>query len=155
MDNKNETSGALRSLARLDFDRAHYKSFWSAVGNYITQRSNYLLPFDEVRKALPLKGQHYAGLQEIPIDLIVGSVSRYQDFDRAFLPRRTHTRDRWMSIDEAHLQDITLPPVEVYQIGSAYFVKDGNHRVSVAREKGQAFIDAFVIQVDVPVPIGP
>ncbi|HVN56148.1 MAG TPA: DUF4032 domain-containing protein [Anaerolineaceae bacterium] len=144
----------LKSMARIDFDRARSKSFWRAVFSW-NQNSNELLPFDEVRKALPLKGQHYAGLKQVPVDQIVGSVSRYQDFDRAFLPRQTHTRERWMSIDEAHLQDVNLPPVELYQIGSAYFVKDGNHRVSVAREKGQVFIDAAVIEVDVPVPIGP
>jgi hypothetical protein len=114
-----------------------------------------LLPFDEVRTRLPVKGQHYAGMREIPLDAIIGSVSRFNDFDRVFLPRQTHTRDRWENVDSAHLQDIILPPIEVYQIGDAYFVKDGNHRVSVARLKGQAFIDAYVIRLDVPVEIEP
>jgi hypothetical protein len=150
-----KTPQQVQFTARSDFERAIFKSFWRAVLNFLAKGSNELLPFDEVRKALPLKGQHYAGVQQIPIHQIVGSVSRYQDFDRAFLPRQTHTKGRWMSIDQAHLQDVSLPPIELYQIGSAYFVKDGNHRVSVAREKGQVYIDAVVIEVDVPVPIGP
>jgi hypothetical protein len=100
-----------------------------------------------------MQGMHEIGLREIPLDQIVGSVGRYNDFDRAFLPRRTETRSRWISIDTARLRDITLPAIEVYKIGSFYFVKDGNHRVSVARRKGQAFIDANVIEVDVGVPI--
>ena len=121
--------------------------------SWLTQSSNELLPFDEVRKNLPMKGQHYIGLKQIPINQVVGSVGRYHDFDRAFLPRFQSSGGRWMSIDEAHLQDIGLPAIEVYQIGSAYFVKDGNHRVSVARERGQVFIDAAVTEIEVPVLI--
>jgi Domain of unknown function (DUF4032) len=123
------------------------------VIDWITQNRVELMPFDEVRNRLPIKGQHYTGMHEIPLDAIIGSVSRYNDFDRAFLPRQTHTRDRWENVDAAHLRDVILPPIEVYQIGDAYFVKDGNHRVSVARLKGQAFIDAYVIKLDVPVDI--
>ncbi|MDZ4159036.1 MAG: DUF4032 domain-containing protein, partial [Anaerolineaceae bacterium] len=62
-------------------------------------------------------------------------------------------RSRWMNIDRAHLANIILPPIEVYKIGEAYFVKDGNHRVSVAREREQVFIDAEVIEIDTPVEI--
>src|SRR5262249_2690072 len=86
---------------------------------------------------------------------IVGSVGRYRDFDRAFLPRHAHSRGRWTNVDRAHREDVHLPPIEVYQIGEVYFVRDGNHRVSVARERGQQFIDAYVIAVDVPVPVPP
>jgi len=122
--------------------------------SWLTQHSNELIPFDEVLKQMPLRGQHYLGYRQVRLDEIVGSVSRYQDFDRAFLPRQTSTRERWESIDLAHLQDVELPPVELYKIGGIYFVKDGNHRVSVARGKGQVFIDASVIEIDVPLEIG-
>ena len=140
-------------MARTDFEIALRKSYWRTVLSWLTQSTNELLPFDEVRKRLPLTGQHYLGLKEITTEDIVGSVGRYQDFDRAFLPRQTTTRARWMSIDEAHLRDVVLPPIEVYKIGSVYFVKDGNHRVSVARERGQHFLDAYVIEIDIPVPL--
>ena len=81
---------------------------------------------------------------------IVGSVGRYNDFDRVFLPRRRALRERWASIDSAHIKEINLPAIEVYKVGSVYFVLDGNHRVSVARERGQEYIDAMVIELEVP-----
>jgi hypothetical protein len=141
--------------ARYDFDRAHLKAFLHEIISWITKSSNDLLPFDEVRRILPLKGQYDLGYKEVPVDHIVGSVSRFNDFDRAFLPKLSNTRGRWMSIDRARLQEITLPPIELYKIGNVYFVRDGNHRVSVARETGQAFIDAYVIEMLVPIDITP
>ncbi len=141
--------------ARFDFENALRKGFWRAIWSWITQSDNRLLPFDEIRAQLPVRSQHDIGMQQIPLDKVVGSVGRYQDFDKAFLPRHSFLRSRWVSIDTAQLQDITLPPIEVYKIGDVYFVKDGNHRVSVARERGQAFIDANVIEIASPVPITP
>ncbi len=141
--------------ARSDFESARRKSFWRAITSWITGSSNDLLPYAEVRKNIPMSGQRDIGLRQVPLDQIVGSVGRYLDFDRTFLPRHTFTSSRWMDIDRAHLQDIFLPPVELYKIGDAYFVKDGNHRVSVARERGQVDIDAYVIEIDVPIQIGP
>jgi hypothetical protein len=140
-------------MARSDFESARRKGYWRNILSWLTQSTNELLPFDEVRRRLPVTGQHYLGLKQIPVDNIVGSVGRYQDFDRAFLPRQTNTRDRWISIDKAHMQDVILPPIEVYKIGAVYFVKDGNHRVSVARERGQAFLDAYVIEVATNIPV--
>jgi hypothetical protein len=139
----------------VDFDRAHLKAFWREILSWITHSSNDLLPFDEVRRVITLRGQHDLGVREIPLDHIVGSVNRSNDFDRAFLPRVTNTRSRWMSIDKARLMSVELPVIEVIKIGDVYFVKDGNHRVSVARENGQAFIDAFVTEIVVPVEITP
>lgn len=138
-----------------DFEWALAKGFWRRVLTWVTGSSNKLLPFDEVRARLEVRGQHYLGMRQVPIDQIVGSAGRYLDFDRAFLPLQGRTRDRWISIDKAHYQDVILPPVELFKVGEVYFVKDGNHRVSVARERGQAFIDAYVIEVDVPVPVTP
>lgn len=145
----------IRKEAHSDFELAHRRGNWRNILNWITSNRGELLPFDEVRTRLPVKGQHYVGMREIPVESIIGSVSRYNDFDRAFLPRQTHTRERWENVDVAHLQDTILPPIEVYQIGDAYFVKDGNHRVSVARLKGQAYIDAYVVKLEVPVDIDP
>jgi len=139
--------------ARNDFDSALMKGFWHEVLSWFLQRKNSLLPFDQVRKVLPVKGQHFIGIRQVQLDQIVGSVGRYQDFDAAFSPRQTRTMGRWMSVDVAHLQEIELPPVELYKIGDVYFVKDGNHRVSVAHEKNQAFIDAEVIEIDIDVPL--
>jgi hypothetical protein len=137
-----------------DFHRARSKSFWRDLGAWVLGRDNALLAFEETRKTLRAQGQHYAGFRTVPIDQIVGSVSRYHDFDRAFLPRGNATRNRWQSIDKAYYVDASvLPPIELYQLGETYWVKDGNHRVSVAREQGQDDIDAYVIELHVPVPI--
>jgi len=138
------------STARQDFSNAYRKGFFHAIVAWIQRINNDLIPYDEVRKRIPMRGQHYLGLQQIETEKIVGSVSRFNDFDRAFLPRQTHTRSRWESIDRAYFQDVILPPIDVYKIGDVYFVKDGNHRVSVARERGQAYMDAYVVEMDIP-----
>jgi len=140
----------LFQTSRDDFTHAYVKGFLRAMQSWIQRENNDLLPYDEVRKHIPMRGQHYIGLQQIETDKIIGSVSRFNDFDRAFLPRQSHTRGRWESIDRAYFQDVILPPIDVYKVGDAYFVKDGNHRVSVARERGQVYMDAYVIEVDIP-----
>ncbi len=140
-------------LANQDYERAIWKSLWRMMITWLTGDTNELLPFDEVKGRLPARGQHYVGLRQVQIDRIVGSMGRYRDFDRAFLPKQQRTRDRWVSIDKAHLTEVPLPPVELYQMGEIYFVKDGNHRVSVARERGQEFIDAFITEIDISVPL--
>ncbi len=149
-NNDEQGSGSLIQLSRHDFSNAYQKRFWRSIFSWISNRNNELLPFEEVLKHIPMRGQNYIGVRQIETDKVIGSVSRYNDFDRAFLPRQTHTRSRWESIDRAHFKQVILPPIEVYKIGDFYFVKDGNHRVSVAREKGQAFLDAFVTEIHTP-----
>jgi hypothetical protein len=139
--------------AHQDFDKAYRRGFWRKLGAWLSGRSNELLPYDEVRKQLPIQGQRSAGLQEIPLDKIVGSVGRYRDFDRAFLPTQKVTSDRWINISKARYKDTALPSIDVYQIGEVYFVRDGNHRVSVAREREQDYIDAYVTVVEVPIQL--
>lgn len=143
-------SGMLNNYSHQDFFRAYRKGFWRSILSWMRNSDNDLLPFDEVIKRIPLKGQSYQGLKQIETDRIIGSVSRFAEFDRAFLPRQTHTRERWESIDQAYYKDVILPPIDVYQIGEIYFVKDGNHRVSVARERGQLFMDAYVVKISIP-----
>ncbi|MHA2172623.1 MAG: hypothetical protein ACXAB7_22345, partial [Candidatus Kariarchaeaceae archaeon] len=142
-----------RDTASSDFDRARRKAFWRRVLTWIKGDSNELLPFGKFRENLPFKGQHYLGLREVPVDQIVGSLGRFKDFDREFLPVQSVTKDRWINIDLAHYDDIILPPVDLYKMGDIYFVKDGNHRVSVARERQQKFMDAYVTEIDIPVPL--
>ena len=141
------------SLAYEDFERAYHRSWWRKFIARLTGRSNELLPFDEVRQAMPYRGQRDIGLQTVPLDKIVGSVGRYRDFDRAFLPTQRQTTERWVNIRKAHYRDVALPPVDLYKIGDVYFVKDGNHRVSVARDRNQTDIDAYVTEIDIPFPL--
>jgi hypothetical protein len=140
-----------RNQAVQDFNRARRRAFWRMVHARLTGKSNQLLPYQEVRRRLPFQGQQYIGQQEVPIDHIVGSEGRYRDFDRAFLPIQSDTTERWINIGTARYSDVYLPPVELYKIGDVYFVKDGNHRISVAREHGQLFIDAHVTEIRVPI----
>ena len=142
-----------QNIANDDFERAFLKGFWRKVIRWLTGERNELLPFEAVKDRLPIYGQHFIGLSQVPIDQIVGSMGRYRDFDRAFLPLQKRTKDRWVSIDKAQYESITLPAVELYKVGDVYFVLDGNHRVSVARERGQIFVDAFVIEIDIPIPL--
>ena len=90
----------------------------------------------------------------MPIKKIVGSEGRYNDFDNHFLPRSNELKQRWMNVDEAHLSDVVLPPIQLYELGGLYFVRDGNHRVSVAKAQGVEFIDAEVtsLQSEIQLP---
>lgn len=135
------------------FYRARRKAFLNKAMRALQGRSNELLPYDEVREKLHVGGPVYKGLQTVPIDQIVGSVDRYRDFDRAFLPSQTFTQARWQSIGRAFYQEVSLPPVMLYRVGDVYFVVDGNHRVSVARELGQKYVDAEVQECEIRVPV--
>lgn len=138
---------------RNDFDRARHKAVLHDLLAALNRQTNDLLPFHEIRKRLSPEGESYRGLQTVPIEQIVGSMDRFEDFDRTFLPRRKNTRGRWTNVDRAFYEDIRLPPIQLYKFGDIYFVKDGNHRVSVARERGVEFIDAEVIEGHIRVPL--
>lgn len=139
---------------RLDFSRARLMASLRATLATLRGETNQLLTFDEVREKLRVGGPIYRGIQQVPLSKIVGSVDRYHDFDRAFLPLNDRLADRWRSINRAFYQDVSLPPVLLYKVDDAYFVVDGHHRVSVAREHGQTYIDADVRQCSVSVPVG-
>jgi hypothetical protein len=141
------------SLTNEDFQRARRQAFVSRLMSLLDPSSNTLLSLEEVRARLNIRGQHYLGLRTVPLDQIVGSEGRYHDFDRRFAPLHEKTKGRWRSIDMAHHQSINLPAVELYKIGDIYFVKDGNHRVSVARQQGVQDIDAIVTELVVDVPL--
>ncbi|MCC6704381.1 MAG: transcriptional regulator [Thermomicrobiales bacterium] len=136
-----------------DFERARHRAFLNDLRALLRRQSNDLIPYHEVRNRLQPEGETYRGIQEVPIREIVGSEDRFRDFDRAFLPRQTHTAGRWKNIDRAFLNDIILPPIQLYKVGNVYFVKDGNHRVSVARERGAEYIDAEVIESHIRAPL--
>ena len=109
-----------------------------------------LIPFEEVRTRLHLNQKYCRGLQDIELIRIRGSVGRYTDFTSAFLPRREYLRQRWERVYRVVATQI-MPPIEVYQVGDAYFVIDGNHRVSTARQEGMKTIAAYVWEFATPV----
>lgn len=136
-----------------DFDRARQKAFLRDLLAVVGRRQNDLIPYHELRQRLSPERESYRGIQTVPISQIVGSMDRFRDFDREFLPRQSHTKGRWTSVDRAYYEDKRLPPIQLYKVGDVYFVKDGNHRVSVAREKDQDFIDAEVIEGHIRAPL--
>ena len=106
-----------------------------------------LLSFDEAKAALARSRQAYRGMGTVEVEKITGSVGRYRDFDGSFLPLKVGLGDRWSRIDRAYHRGVELPAVSLYKIGDTYFVRDGNHRVSVARYHGVAAIDAEVVEL--------
>ena len=99
---------------------------------------NHILPFEEVARALGRVGERRLGEQLIPLDSIVGTVDRAREFDRSFRPTSPRVRERWERINLAQRRGQSMPPIDVYGIGDLHFVKDGHHRVSVARALGHA-----------------
>src|SRR5215210_1522578 len=138
-----------------DFSRARRRAFLRRIGAYLRKDpgSNQLLSFDEVKSALGAVEQVYLGMRTVTVENIVGSVGRHRDFDRAFLPSKGDLGERWKRIDRMMHRAEELPPVSLYKIGDAYFVQDGNHRVSVARMQGVEDIDAEVVELRSRVPI--
>ena len=141
------------SSAINEFYRARNRAQLQEILARLRGESNQLLNYDEVRRRLKAEGAIDRGLKEIPIDSIVGSLGRYNDFTRDFLPKKDTIKDRWARVRVAFTGRRGLPPIEVYKIGDAYFVKDGNHRVSVARQLGMAYISAYVSEVHSRVPL--
>jgi nucleotide-binding universal stress UspA family protein len=140
-----------------DFRKAHSKAELQYLWSLITGQSSELLPYDEITQKLHATGFSSKGLQEIPIDSIVGSVNRYQDFNHNFLPLHNEDRQRWASVKAAMTSpgSVGLPPIRVYKLGDAYFVLDGNHRVSIAKEMGIDMVEAYVTEIKSKVPLSP
>ncbi|RMF00579.1 MAG: hypothetical protein D6768_12440, partial [Chloroflexi bacterium] len=110
------------------FEQARRWAFLQDALSLIRYQPTDLLPFEEVREKLNLGSRTYLGRQEIPLDKIVGSVGRYEDFTRTFLPRNPGVRSRWENIDQLAERG-GWPPIELYKVSDTYFVRDGNHRV--------------------------
>jgi hypothetical protein len=141
--------------AHADFSRARGKAVLSQIQHFLNTDRDRLLSFNDVKDILKPKNEVYRGSQVVPIKMIVGSEGRYHDFNKYFLPRSEHMRHRWQKVDEAHIKDIILPPIQLYEIGGVYFVRDGNHRVSVAKMQGVEFIDAVVTSLATEINIKP
>ena len=138
-----------------DFREARRRAAIEQIMARLTGRTTKLLSYDEVRAKLKAGTSRDVGLRDISLDAIVGSVGRYSDFTRSFLPRHDSDRGRWARVQMAVTDLAGVPPIEVYQIGDVYFVRDGNHRVSVARQFDAPTIQAYVTKIDTRVPLTP
>lgn len=131
-----------------DFRQARQEAALRQLLNRFSGRSDQLLAYRELSDKLNITDTYEHGLQEIPLDAIVGSVGRADDFTRDFLPKRDSDAERWANVKAAVLDMKGWPPIDVYKIGDVYFVKDGNHRVSVARRLGNQTISAIVTEIE-------
>lgn len=110
--------------------------------NILTRRSSRLLDLGNYKTQM--KVGYYAGQREVALDDIHGTEGRQNDFDDLFNPLSDRICQRWQSVAKAFYEGINLPPVELIQVGEVYFVRDGHHRISVARAFGQSTIAARV-----------
>jgi len=138
-----------------DFARARQKEVFGAILALLTNEKDDLLSLEGIKAIVRPGSESYRGIKPIRLERIVGSEGRYRDFNRRFLPRNKHLRTRWMNIGIAHKKEIELPAIRVYELGGVYFVRDGNHRVSVARMYGKEFIDAEITQLDSRISLSP
>ncbi|ROR91933.1 ParB/RepB/Spo0J family partition protein [Nocardioides aurantiacus] len=144
-------TGSPRADAENDFLRARRHQTLSQLAGWLradTESAKESLSFSEVVKALGRRGEHSLGIQVIPLDRIVGSVDKVRDFDRRFRPTTDKSRQRWEQIARKTREGHYFPPIDVYKLGNLYFVRDGHHRVSVARSLGTREIEAMVTEIE-------
>ncbi|MEW5986787.1 MAG: hypothetical protein AB1791_09150, partial [Chloroflexota bacterium] len=140
--------------ARRAFEQARQEARREQLAARLTGRPDHLLPFEAIRAELRQQNPYYQGLREIPLDKIVGSVGRYHEFTRHFLPLNESLSDRWIRVRTMVTRQ-GWTPIEVYQVGEVYFVQDGNHRCAVARQLGNTTIEAYVWQFPAEITIHP
>jgi hypothetical protein len=143
-------TGLPRADAQFDFNRTRRRRALARLSARLRGEPsdvNHILPFEEVVQALGQIGERRLGQEVIPLDSIVGTVDRSREFDRRFRPTSQRVRPRWERIAVAQRRGEGMPPIDVYRIGDMHFVKDGHHRVSVARALGHKDINAYVTEV--------
>ncbi len=153
----NDKSAIEYSKAIEDFRNARAKARLQHLWASVTGKSDELLQYDEITKKMHIKGLSSKGVKEIPIEAIVGSVNRYQDFDKNFLPLRDEDMQRWARVKTVMTSPGSpgLPPISVYKLGDAYFVLDGNHRVSIAKQMDLEKIEAHITEIKTKVALSP
>jgi hypothetical protein len=149
------TDSEITHTAHRDFDLARRRAWRARLSARLGGRDDRLLPFDVIRAQLKQKNPLYQGILTVPLAQIAGSVGRYQEFTRQFLPLHDSFRDRWVRVEALALSGQGWPPPELYRIGDVYFVKDGNHRIAIARQMKLDVIDAHVWAFPAEVELGP
>jgi hypothetical protein len=137
------------------FQSARLHAFWDEVLALVRGKPAELLSFEDIRARLRLREENYRGLQEVPLDQIAGSVGRYREFTSRFLPKKNKMQERWSRVYAQASGMTGLPPIELYKVGDVYFVRDGNHRVSVARQLGSKTIQAHVTELPTSISLKP
>ncbi len=127
------------------FWRMEINGWWHRLWAWVTHRTSHLLELDETLCCARVENSHYAGLHSVNINRIRGTEGKSDAFDAAFYPTKETTRSRWLSVAREKLLGHDLPPVELLDVDGIYYVRDGHHRISVARSLGQSYVDAEII----------
>ena len=125
------------------------KGYFQRGINLVTRRPGQLADLNTVLLCRQIKNSHYLGIRSVKLDQIQGSEGRSKDFDRFFHSRQDRTRSRWITVASARMTGKELPPIELIQIGEIYFVRDGHHRISVARALGEKYLDAIITKFEI------
>jgi len=153
MENGMTDNSFVEYKADSDFSKARHKAWVESLKTLVNPKAGQLLSFHDIKDILKPESERHLRMQAVSIDKIVGSEDRYMDFSRHFFPKKEHLRQRWKNVDKAHLTDVILPPIKLLKLGEMYFVRDGNHRVSVALSQGLKTIDAEVVELGARIPI--
>ena len=129
-------------LYRCQAGKARRRCFWA----FLTRTSAHLQALCSGTQAGHSPAGAYMGMRTIPIETICGSEERATDFDAFFRPLAAHNRERWVSVAEARLRGVSMPPVQLIELSGRYYVRDGHHRISVAQALGELDIDAEIVR---------
>jgi hypothetical protein len=138
-----------------DFSKVRNKALFNSIQHLLSPEETQLISLNDIKELLHPDNEVYVGMKTVPVENIIGSEGRYNDFDNLFFPKHSHLKNRWLNIDKAYMKGVILPAVTLYEIGGVYFVRDGNHRVSVAKARGVEFIDAEVTSLRTEIRLTP
>jgi hypothetical protein len=144
-----DSSANLRLVLVNLFAKQNRIGIFKKVLTFLLRGNAELVDLNDVLNRNQMVGSHYLGIRSISIDRIKGSEGRSRDFDSSFNPIHERTRSRWLSVAKARLAGLVLQPIQITQVGEIYFVRDGHHRISVARALGEKYIDAEITKLDV------
>ncbi|MBW7958903.1 MAG: hypothetical protein LC131_08370 [Anaerolineae bacterium] len=147
-------STSARLIAQNEFEKARHQAERVRLTSWLLGRDARLLPFDAIRRNLRQQSPLYRGIQDVPIEQVIGSVGRYDDMTRTFLPLNDAMKERWIKMAELARSE-GWPPVELYKVGDVYFVRDGNHRLSAARQLNYPTVEAHVWEFPDEITINP
>jgi len=135
---------AIRKQSYAHFNRIMLRGFVRRLFASLFRKSHELFSLSIfLQNGMPLNVMEI-GLRAVPLQLVVGSENRCKDFDNQFFPLSERSHQRWLRISDMFIKGETIPAVELIRVGQSYFVRDGHHRISVARALGKKFIDAKV-----------
>lgn len=131
-----------RKAALALFNKLHGQACRARIWDRLTGRTSRL---QTLKHSHNLQTQRTSRVVNIPLNKIIGTEGRSEDFDTEFRPLKSHNQDRWAGVAAARMTGVALPPVELVQDGDHYFVRDGHHRISVAKALGQVEIEAKIM----------